>query len=901
MDAPVLRSIDSIPIPGEWQTVPGQAVRDWLMDALHTRRGMPGHRVSRASLSRRLASISDDPVGIMSICGYTVQRTDVPACLRSGAWLGRGYNAPMGRMSPERRHGFVSTVAVVAVAFAFGIVAGEYVLPIVLAGVLGAVGAALSVVLVRAGRHRGAVALLALAAVGVGAFHLHVHNARLARLDVFAPATPDGAVVTVQGVIADFPSRRRATWPGQGERTSATVRIDHVLVGDRWEPVRARTLLSAYGLAERLERGDRIEASGRLRRIAPPRSPGEYGFQKHYARRGIFTRLYVKQGAHVRVTGKRREGPLPSLAAFVRRRAREAAPAALGPGAVDTQLLLCLVCGDRRAVEPETRDILVRAGVYHFFVVSGLHVGIVAGAILLIVRLTGAGDGAGAIVTAVGTLVYVAITGFHAPAVRALVMLLAWLARLLLGRRGSAWDALALAALVLLVMDPNQVFDTGFQLSFIAVVFILLFTRPLTWRLTTWVAWPFERPETVDEHRWRYGIIRFLCGLVAVSLAAWLGVWVLLARGFHVVTPISIVSNLVFLPLVLAGMIVGFPYLVLAVIAPGAAAAPAWLAAKLMALTYAIAKGVASLDVLWFHVATIPLWLVLGYYAGVWAVVWARRFRPLARWATRAAVASLFVAALLITQSPRKGFSLNVLDVGHGLCVAVLTDDGKTLVYDCGGGSGRFAADRLSALLWQNGRRRIDALVLSHPDRDHTGGVTALLERFAVERVLVGPGFARDERTVPLLVEQGTPCEIVHGTTRLAVGDTTFEIGGPEGDVRELSDNDTSLWLAFTYGDQRFLVLGDQERRGIEMLLAERPGTCDVLVLPHHGRDAEMMRALLEATRPRIALASTSGGPHPFTRALLDERRIDVHPTSDAGTLRVEVRNHGVAVARMSP
>ena len=786
----------------------------------------------------------------------------------------------------------LSTVFVLAAAFAVGIGLGAR-WPLGVPGlVLGAGGAIFALVLSLQGCRRLAACSLALAAVGAGGFHVTVHRRRLEAADVFESVSSEGILVRVRGVVADFPKTYPPAFPGQGRRTSATLAVREVQTGSSWRRVRAKTRLSAYLGSKTLGRGDLVEVAGRLRPIGAPRNPGAFDFERYYARRGVFGRLHVKDGRHLEVTGESMRNPLAALATLVRRRTAHAMrgaagdPATAGPGFT---LFLCLVCGDSKAIDADIREVLSRAGVYHFFVVSGLHVGLVAGAIIALLRLTRARETVQVIVSGATAFAYVTITGFNPPAVRALVMLFAWLARMVLARRGSGWDALALAALALLAADPNQLFSTGFQLSFVAVIFILLLTGPFSRAIFAFFNDLFLATETIDEYHRRYWVQKRLAALLAVSAAAWMGVWLLIARAFHIVTPMALLSNLLFLPLVFAALVVGIIALVAGLIAVPLAAIPGAVAAAILDVTYHLAKAIAALEGLRFHVGDIPWWMVAGYFVAVAAFLAARRLPRRTRHVARAGVTVAFLSAFFIAQIPRRDFSVSVLDVGHGLCVAVLADRCDTIVYDCGSSAGgNFAGTQLCGFLRARHRRRIDLLVLSHPDIDHCGGVPYILDRFPVSRALLGPGFREGHPAVRALGRYRVPWQTVRGSSAKHVGTLTLELGVPE-NTSSLADNDTSLWMRFAAGDASFLIMGDQEEAGIQSFLASHPRPVDVLVLPHHGHDQPALPDLLTTLTPRLAVASARTAD-PKTKALLAARNIEYVATSSHGCIQKGVR-----------
>jgi competence protein ComEC len=672
---------------------------------------------------------------------------------------------------------------------------------------------------------------------------------------------------------------------------------------------------------------DRVSALGVLRPFRGLSNPGSRDAPRFYRRRGFIGRMTVKRPEEI--TLESREGMRSTLAGF---RAGRIALIRERVGEPVAGLLAALWLGEGAALEQRQWRIFRETGMVHFLVISGFNLAVLLGGLWWLGSLLGIGVRLRAVALSGVAVGYAALVGWQAPVFRATVLALFYAVGVLLRRRKDWGTALAGSALVILWFDPFQLFDLGFQLSFLACLGIFWWTPVfLRWmghdrRIARGPGSP------AGWLRWGLDAAR---GALAVSLAAWLAVAPLIAFRFHLVTPFAWLANLPVLPWFFLLVPGGFCFLLAGGIHPAVAGGCLWVLGGLGKGLVATVEGLSALpggSFYWAGPSLVGLW---GYYALALVFTWHRalaisRLR-LAVWALLAGNVALLGGVASGGSADREGFWL--LDTGHGLAAALRDSEGRVLLYDCGSlsvgrlGGGGIGERVIAPALWAWGVRRIDAIVLSHPDGDHWNGLEDLLERFPVGSVYLNPHFGRSpdgERIRCLLGRHGVPWrELVRGDRPALLSGWTVEVLHPPGlgtVCDRFSENDCSTVLLcrrdedgpmrfFSHrldrelslsrrgtpgGGPALLFTGDLDSAGVDYLLgtsAEGTLRSDLLLVPHHGSALASNRALLDRAGPRVAWLSGREG-FADEEGLRDyaERRIPLWATWRYGALRAEFR-----------
>ncbi len=665
-------------------------------------------------------------------------------------------------------------------------------------------------------------------------------------LQSLIPSELESEALQASVLVLEPPQRR---WSSQGlrQRFSADVELtDCERIYAPCERGPLKVWLSYYG-DDFLRAGERWRGVVTLKRPRGLANPGSFNREAWLAERGYIA------------TGYLHDSPLGLLEAgrgsWIQRWRQELGERLrdrMGDGSA-AGVLLALTTGDRSALSRDDWQRFQRYGMTHLVVISGLHVGLVAGLGFLLGRPFGRwGSHAGALVFA---CTYSALAGFTLPTVRALAMLCSVQIVGALGRRAQPSQGLSLALLVVALIDPLASHSAGFWLSFGAVC-ILFYVRHM---------WP-------QLEGWRLALVLqcLLAPCTGLMAAYWYG-------GMGMLAPLV---NLIAIP------IVGFWM------------APLCLAAAVLPLLDGMLWDLASLPVHGFLAvddivsASLSPWLrfrpsTVSMVAGLLAILWSVSHRSLPlRWLALPGLALLLFPT---TTAMQAGSSrLTVLDVGQGLS-AVLIQPDFTMVYDTGDGDpeGTNMAEMvIIPFLERANVSAIDLLVISHADRDHASGLTSLQRRFEIGEIWLG-----EPLSAPVLGARRCRAGI-----NLRRANLDIKALWPPSD--QLRGNDSSCVLRLRAGDYRLLLPGDITAQA-EYALIRRYGSAlqaDAVLLPHHGSVSSTTSALLHATRPELTLLSRGdrnrfGHPHPQVQRRLAAADLVPCDTAEQGAVTLLLRN----------
>ena len=790
----------------------------------------------------------------------------------------------MQPLTPSRIHPVqrIPLVPVVA-AMAAGIAAGRY-LPLPTAfWALPAVAGMVAAVLAGLRKHLHAIAAGAVLAtiVSLGALH-----ARLAHFTV-----PDDHVVNWtdrQPILATLRARivtspvRTGQAPLFGyhrqEGTGFIAEAKGLRVGDGWRPVSGLVRVGVDEPAEHLAAGQDVELVGRLERFRPPSNPGEFDQAAAARRNHTLVRMSVPAADGVIVQGGPTQPWYVRLYWHVRASVRQHL---LDVGDTDAHLVSAMVIGERDPALMRLNDAMIRLGISHFLSISGLHLGVFLGFVYLICRLAALSPSRSAWIVLAVLAAYMLLAEPSAPLLRSAIMAACLCAATIRRRNYGSLNALAGAAILLLALDPLQLFSPGFQLSFATVGGIVVFRRPLRGKL--FGRWIRRRGLVVfrSEQRFRrylhFTLSNWLIDAAVISLAAYLTSAPLVACHFGLFSPYASPLSVLLSPLVTAVLVPGYLSIALLWPLPGLSWAVGRAAAGAADAVVRAVDAMAVLPGSVLELYPLPAGWVALCYAAVALVVLGRR-APLGRLAGGVAAAGFVVWTVLLQlpASPPDVAELHLLSVGSGQCALLRTPSGRTVLLDAGTTRSYDAYEQvIRPFLLHERLPRPRGAFVSHANADHYNALPGLIQDGTLERLWLNPYFGRglsgpsaDESTEARLIRlaEREGVEIV----RLDAGDsirlddrTSVEVLWPPEELRpDLSANDTSLALRIRCDDKSVLLAGDVDETGQRGLLASPAALkADALILPHHGGWEPALPEFLDAVSPAVTLVSCARDP----------------------------------------
>ncbi len=580
----------------------------------------------------------------------------------------------------------------------------------------------------------------------------------------------------------------------------------------------------------------------------------------------------------------------------------------------DAGMLAAMLVGDRAGLNRQLRLGFERTGSFHLFVVSGMHVALLAGLLFALFRRLHLSPFIATLLTVPVITVYALVTGFGEPVQRALLMTSVFLLARLLSRHPSSLNALGLAALVALLLSPSALFTSSFQMTCLAVLAIAGIAIPLSEHTLLPISRALRRlPERrldqslpprlaqlrVSLRLWSSLVSRALVPLAGpaliallrlslaalelalIGLVAELAMALPMAVYFHRATLFALPANLLSVPLVgilLPSAILTF---VAALLSPWLAILPgAFTAFLLHAITFAISH-ISHAPLADARVPPpAPLVIALALLALAFCCWAARRSGT---WALVAALTLPLTTLLVLWPEPPLLFpgtlELTAIDVGQGDSLFLVGAEGQTMLIDAGGPTGSIAEaasatasfdigeEVVAPYLWSRRLRRLDTLVLSHAHSDHMGGMPAVLRDLHPRELWVSlPAHAQAfDALLTQARAAGTTIRFLHAGQTFPWGPQQIDVLAPNPAYTNpgAPKNDDSLVLRVSLGHASILLEGDAEAPSEAAMLASgRLGPVTLLKVGHHGSLTSTTPDFLAAVSPADAVISTGLGNH---------------------------------------
>lgn len=687
-----------------------------------------------------------------------------------------------------------------------------------------------------------------------------------------------------------------------------------------------------------LRYGQKIEIEARVRHPHDFNNPGGFAYVRYLARQHIYWTASARASTPIRLLPGRCGSSFLRFVYDLRTAALDRLESLYQGNEYDTGMMQAILIGETARLDKVWTEHYRATGTFHALVISGSHVAVLAAFFLFLLRVCFVPSSAALLLTAGAAWLYALVTGWQPPVVRSAAGLTLFVLGRSLYRERRILNLLAAVAIGFLVLDPEEILDASFQLSFLSVGVIAIFavpwidatSGPLVKGLSG--LWDTGRDLHISPRAAQFRVeLRLLCEtlelcarlpralcaplitwaarlvffayeMALVSAAVQIGLALPMIVYFHRVSFSGISANVVVVPLLGAVVPAGF----VAVFTGWAL--PARAAGWLLGLSLRAVDWHARFEPNW-RVPAPPLWLGVVFSLAVLAAALCQQRSKRARWTTAIAVLALLALIVRHPFAPRferGSLEMTAVDVGQGDSIFLAFPDGRLMLMDGGGipSFGRrsktkldIGEDVVSPYLWSRSIRSLDVVALSHAHEDHIAGLGAIIRNFHPRELWTGatpegPEWAalRDEahragaRIVPMLRGR------------------SFDYGGAHVDVLAPSadyvpavtpKNNDSLVLRVCFRERSFLLSGDIERQ-VEYGLLDSGvlRRSDVLKVAHHGSKTSSTAAFLDAAHPIFAVISAGpenpyGHPHPEILRRFGERRVPVFRTDEMGLVTI--------------
>lgn len=681
------------------------------------------------------------------------------------------------------------------------------------------------------------------------------------------PEFPDGETVTLTGIVEEIAEKEN----------SRQIRLSHIYLSS--DLSYQRQVLVYENQQTTLKIGYKVKAAGSYAPLEEASNPGQFDQKAYYEARGIG--MVLKKAKLTVIEAKENIffQKLYELRSFWAQNLEKIT------GKEEAALLKAMLLGEKSSLKKEQKELYQSGGISHILAISGLHISLVGMLLYRFLRKKKRSYPFSALVSGSCMVVYGFLTGFGVSAKRAVFMFLVYLGAELLGETYDVVSALALSGLLILAEQPLQLFQCGFQLSFLSVGAVALGYPALQKRLG-----------------WKKKAAMSLLSGLSVTLFTlpctlyWFYEWM----------PYAVFLNLIVIPLVpvvflsgAAGMLTGGASVAAGMFLAGASAGVLRFFQTLLERTEVLPGSRAV-------IGQPELWQIALYYVLVGAAVWGGRCRARKKNQHRIEVRIFFIIfALCILCLPfHRPVEVTFLDVGQGDAVFLRTEAGTTCLID--GGSTTVSdvgTYRLLPFLKSRGVSSLDYLFLSHMDADHINGAEELLKdqfRGIPIRHLCLSALPGDETRERLEKEArlfGTElCYISRGTVFREKG-AEIRCLSPVKDQKKEDENENSEVLMVEISGLRILFTGDLGEEGEQELL--EAGTdlrAAVLKVGHHGSRFSTGEDFLEAVSPGFAVISCAednryGHPAPETVERLERAGCRIFYTMKSGAVTLYTVN----------
>ena len=695
-------------------------------------------------------------------------------------------------------------------------------------------------------------------------------------------------------------------------RTRFVLRAEILARMQRSYPVTGRIQVSVYGRCPELALGTSVSFKSKIRSFRNFRNPGSFDYRKYMMFRKIWGTTYTSAKKLNVLNQPIQKGIRWRIQQIRNRISQRIDNTAKGDASA---VLKALVVGDRSGISPGLFEIFHRAGVGHLLAISGLHIGMIATVSFLIFRrllshvkplLWRAWTRRGAaLLSLIPVFVYGILAGMSPSTQRAVIMVAVFLFTFLLKRDQDSINTLAIAALIILVVNPPSLFSISFQLSFIAVFSIIC-----------GFAWKDEKRHRQISILKITGLKKAFASYAYVSLFAILGTLPLMMRYFNQISLISLFGNLLAIPLI--GTIVvplGLFSVFLYPLSIEASTVGFHVASIVLAFALKLMEVISKPSFAAMKTITPSVLEMSCYYALAWALLNIKKPTHMnRRYATAGAV---FVIIVVCVDT---GYWLNhrlwhtdlratIIDVGQGNAALLEIPGGENLLIDGGGFSDNsmfdVGAKVIAPYLWRKKITTIDTLILTHPNSDHLNGLLYIAEHFNVKQIWTNSE-SRITRGYSQLLEivnrNGILMPNYASIPRMMnINGVQFEILYPPMDFlarkqkeKWRNTNNNSLVVKVRFGSTSMLFPGDIENEAeteLSRLRGDRLKST-LLIAPHHGGRTSSSETFLGKVSPDWVIVSSGlrnrfGFPHPSVINRYEERGCQILNTALRGAISI--------------
>jgi len=623
-----------------------------------------------------------------------------------------------------------------------------------------------------------------------------------------------------------------------------------------------------------LKTGDHIQAYCWLTRFNQPTNPGQFNIKQYLARKNIFVAAHISSRDAIQLLQN-----TPNTLTTLKRKLRKITTAALvgeiEPAEQTKGLLEALLLGQRADIDSDTYAAFRKTGLAHFISLSGLHLGILIGTIWWLCKIAGLLKPARAVICIIAISIFLLVVPPRAPTMRAAIIASIFCLSVIFRRYSNPLNTLSLAAIILLLIRPTNLFEPGWQLSFATVLGLLVFCEQFHFFLYEKIMgmrWHSNSPKTKPFFRLMSRPGPFLLRAFSTGITFWLGGAGILLYHFYTINPLAAIWTIIAFPLVAAILILGFFKIILFFLLPTLSAGLGLIVILFSNWLIALVKILAQLNFSQILIGHVSPAIIILYYCliGFAALTFFRK--PLLKRIFCAATILVILISLGFTKYQRThhdSLTLTCLDVGHGQAILAQLPCNTNILFDAGSLSKSNVGGRVIVpFLNYSGINKIDSIIISHNDLDHINGLPEIVQQSNVTDVYANNAFFRKKDqwgTAKFLEDCLNEKNIeIKPTSQMPnlSGSAKIKFIWPDEKsvpTDNLSDNDSSLVTMIEFAGTKILLCSDIGKFAQQNLSQLYPRLkADIVIAPHHGSTNTLQAGFLDHLKPKTIISSCS-------------------------------------------
>ncbi len=602
------------------------------------------------------------------------------------------------------------------------------------------------------------------------------------------------------------------------------------------------------------------------------RNPGEFDMKNYLEAYDIYARIQLDDDEKILIDSSADKSLLSIIYSL---RSLIAKNIETQIGGLEATFLKGILIGDRSEIPFELKESFVNSGVVHILAVSGLHVGIITFVIIAVFNLFRLPERIRYLLTMFCLVFYIFLTGGSASVIRATIMAVILMGSFVFQRKFNIYNSIAVAALIILILDSRQIFSPGFQLSFVAVISIVVLYPKIS-NLKNYL------PENLKQMK----VLKYIIALFSVSFTSAIGTLPFTSYYFGKISIIGLVANLLIVPLMGIVLSVGVAFTVFSFISSSISSLFSEVTKLLSTILLYSVNYFGSLK--YSHINSyFSLSGGLLYYFWIFYIVTIKKQKILGR----IVIGMLLILNIYVFSTIFEKSNLEFLffDVGQGDAIFIRTPENKTILIDAGMKNPNYDAAQwfIKPYLLRNNIKRLDLVINSHPHSDHLGGIPTMLRNLNVTRMIDAGSAERSDmyNEYKKLLDSLKINYVIK--TR---GDTIFiddkirlYVLNPSAKILSTSNlNNHSIVLKILYKKTSIILTGDIESE-YEMELAELYKEflkSDVFKCPHHGSNTSSSKDFIKFVNPKYAIISVGQNNkygHPSKEVLDRLKHMDIN------------------------